>query len=183
MALACRWRSRPQHQKQTLAPPSSRASLLVGHVYARIVSPHGSLQLRGINLLTLCPLGKVGRAIRWISAPPLEHAGVDRLVDVDVASVFSNIRLSARWCDKEAKKPERTIHSQMTYRSSQSAPSERHHPDRPPIGTKVPAIPPSSSSSAAEPEQEDRSDSRLPHWHGRLQTSAARRWRAAAAAR
>ena len=82
-------------QNQTLAPPSSRASLLVGHVYARIVSPHGSLQLGGINLLALCPLDKVGRAIRWIGAPSLEHAGVDRLVDVDVASVFPNIRLSA----------------------------------------------------------------------------------------
>src|SRR5262249_46151356 len=78
-----------------LNPPTSRASLSVGHVYARIVSPHGSLQLGGINLLALCPLDKVGRAIRWISAPPLKHAGVDRLVDVDVASVFPNIRFSA----------------------------------------------------------------------------------------
>ena len=34
-------------------------------------------------------LDKVGRAIRWISAPPLEHAGVDRFVDVDVASVLT----------------------------------------------------------------------------------------------
>src|SRR5438552_10601156 len=54
-------------------PPTSRANLLVGHAYARIVSPHGSLQLGGINLLAVCPLDKVGRAIRWISAPPLEH--------------------------------------------------------------------------------------------------------------
>jgi hypothetical protein len=71
-------------------PPTSRASLLVGHNYARIVSPHGSLQLGGINLLELCPLDKVGRAIRRISPPPLEHAGVDRLVEFDVASVFPN---------------------------------------------------------------------------------------------
>lgn len=76
-------------------PPTSRASLLLWHDYARIVSPRGSVQLGGVNLLALCPLDKVGRAIRWISAPPLEHAGVDRLVDVDVASVFPNIRFSA----------------------------------------------------------------------------------------
>src|SRR5262249_6964509 len=81
--------------KADINPPISRASLLVGHNYARIVSPHGSLQLGGINVLALCPLDKVDRAIRWISAPPLEHAGVDRLVDVDVASVFPNIRFSA----------------------------------------------------------------------------------------
>src|SRR5262249_18436661 len=76
-------------------PPTCRASLLVGHVYARIVSPHGSLQLGGINILAACPLDKVGGAIRWISAPPLEHADVDRLVDVDVGSIFPNIRLLA----------------------------------------------------------------------------------------
>jgi hypothetical protein len=75
--------------KADVGPPKSRASLLVGHNYARIVSPHGSLQLGGINLLELCPFDKVGRAIRRISAPPLEHAGVDRLVEFDVASVFN----------------------------------------------------------------------------------------------
>src|SRR5712672_2171065 len=71
------------------------ASLRVWHVNARIVSPHGGLKLSGINLLALCPLDKIGRAIRWIGTPPLEYVGVDRLVDVDVASVFPNIRLSA----------------------------------------------------------------------------------------
>jgi hypothetical protein len=45
-------------------PPTSRANLLVGHAYARIVSPHGSLQLGGISLLALCPLDKVGRLSR-----------------------------------------------------------------------------------------------------------------------
>src|SRR5262249_1297999 len=54
--------------KADINPPTSRASLLVGHNYARIVSPHGSLQLGGINVLALCPLDKVVRAIRWISA-------------------------------------------------------------------------------------------------------------------
>jgi hypothetical protein len=44
------------------------------------------LKLGGINLLALCPLNKIGRAIRWIGTPPLEYVGVDRLVDVDVAS-------------------------------------------------------------------------------------------------
>src|SRR6266404_8238288 len=87
-----------------VTPPISRASLLVWHVYARIVSPHGSLQLGGINLLALCPLDEVGRAIRWISTPPLEHAGVNRLVDVDVASVFPNIRFSADGAIKRRRK-------------------------------------------------------------------------------
>jgi hypothetical protein len=68
---------------------------LVGHSYAWIVSLHGSLQLSGVNPLALCPLNKIARAIRWVSAPPLEHAGVDRLVDVDVGSVVPNIWLSA----------------------------------------------------------------------------------------
>ena len=144
-------------QKQTLAPPSSRASLLVGHVYARIVGPHGSLQLGGINLLALCPLDKVGRAIRWISAPPLEHAGVDRLVDVDVASVFPNIRLSADGAIKRRRNHGVESIAKRLIGVRQSVLSEHLHPDRPPIGTKVRAIPPSSSSSAAEPEQEDRS--------------------------
>src|ERR1700744_6512452 len=33
-----------------------------------------------------------GRTIRRICTPPLEYAGIDRLVDVDVASVIVNIR-------------------------------------------------------------------------------------------
>jgi hypothetical protein len=73
-------------QKQTVT--ASRAGLFVGHFCARIVSPHGSLQLGGINLLALRPFDEVGRAIRWIGTPPLEHTGVDRLVDIDVVSVF-----------------------------------------------------------------------------------------------
>jgi hypothetical protein len=49
------------------------------------------LQLGGINLLALRPFDEVGRTIPWIGTPPLEHVGVDRLVDIDVASVFPNI--------------------------------------------------------------------------------------------
>jgi hypothetical protein len=49
-----------------VTPPISRASLRVWHINARIVSPDGSLALRGINLLALCPLDKVRRTIRWI---------------------------------------------------------------------------------------------------------------------
>jgi transposase len=74
-------------------PPAS-ASLLVRHFGARIVSPHGSLKLSGLNLLALCPFNEVGRAIRWIGMPPLEHADVDRLINVDVASVLPDIRFS-----------------------------------------------------------------------------------------
>src|SRR4051812_27270900 len=76
-------------------PAIFHASLRVWHVHARIVSPHGSLKLSGINLLALCPLDKVRRSISWISTPSLENVGVDRLIDVDVASVFPNIRFSA----------------------------------------------------------------------------------------
>src|SRR5258708_40251912 len=89
-------------QMQTYAT-SSRASLRVWHANVRIISPHGSLELRGINLLALCPLDKVRRAIRWIGTPPLEHVGVDRLVDIDVASVFPNIGFSADGAVKRRK--------------------------------------------------------------------------------
>ncbi len=83
-------------------PPTSRASLLIRHGHAGIVSPHGSLQLRGINLFALCPRGEIGWPIRWISAPSLEHTGVDRLVDVDVSSVVSDVRVLA---DDAVKRP------------------------------------------------------------------------------
>jgi hypothetical protein len=46
----------PPGQKQTLTHRHLAANLLVGHVYARVISPHGSLQLGGINFLALCPV-------------------------------------------------------------------------------------------------------------------------------
>src|SRR6476469_4467868 len=54
------------------------------------------MQLGRINLLALRPLDKSSRTICWIGAPALEHADVDRLVDVGVGSVFPNIWL---WAD------------------------------------------------------------------------------------
>jgi hypothetical protein len=90
--------------KAEIDPPRSRASLLVGYGYTWIVSPHGSLQLAGVNLLALCPLDKIARAIRWVSAPPIEHAGVDRLVDVDVGPVVPNIRLLTDTAIKRPRK-------------------------------------------------------------------------------
>ena len=80
---------------RTLSLTYISCELLVGHVDVRIVSPHGSMQLGRINLLAQRPFLKVGRAICWDSAPPIEHAGVDRLVDVDVGSVFFNLGLTA----------------------------------------------------------------------------------------
>jgi hypothetical protein len=84
------------HARRTI---KLRASLLVRHNYPRIVSPHGSLQLAGINFLAPCPFDKVDRAIRRISAPSLEHTGVDRLVDVSVCHHFLEHVVRGRWGD------------------------------------------------------------------------------------
>jgi hypothetical protein len=61
----------------------------------RIVSPHRGLQLGWINVLALCPFDQIGWAVRWVAAPTCEDTGVDRLVDVDMASVIANVRFSA----------------------------------------------------------------------------------------
>ena len=90
---------------------TSRASLLVGYVYARIVGSDGSLKPSGIDLLTPCPFDEIFRAIRRISTPPLERIGVDRLVDVDVTSVLPDIWLltdrSVKWRKALAYPPDR----------------------------------------------------------------------------
>jgi hypothetical protein len=68
---------------------------LVGHFCCWIVGPYGSLQVGRIDVLAMGPFDEVGRAVGWIGTPPLEYAGVDCLVDVDVAAVVSHIGLSA----------------------------------------------------------------------------------------
>jgi hypothetical protein len=72
-----------------------RTGLLVRHFRGRIIGPYGGLQLGGIDFLTLRPFYKIFWPVDRIGTPSLEYAGVDRLVDVDVAAVVSHIRLSA----------------------------------------------------------------------------------------
>lgn len=83
--------------------------LWVRYANARIVCPHRSLKLRRINFLAPRPLDKVGRTIRWVGAPPLEHVGIYRFVYIDVTSVVSNIGLLANGSIKRRKNP--SVHS------------------------------------------------------------------------
>jgi hypothetical protein len=69
--------------------------VLVRHSGCGVVGPHGSVQLGGIDFRALRPFHEIHRPVGRIGTPPLKQAGVDRLVDVDVAAVVPFIGLPA----------------------------------------------------------------------------------------
>ena len=53
------------------------------------------MKLGGIDLLALYPFDQVGRTIRWVGAPSLEHTDVNGLVDGGMATVLPSLRFLA----------------------------------------------------------------------------------------